>query len=350
MSDELNHFVYRALAKGVSRERIVGLLTQAGWSEQAAVQALSAYADLDCPEPVPRPRRYVSAADTITQLGRFAALYIWIGVWLWLLFRFVDLSYPDGLDDLSHSAYISSGMHWAIASLAIAYPLYLWLSYVTRRSLKDDPERRRSRMHSWLIWLTLFVTAAALLGDLASLLYHFLGGDLGIRFILRTLIVGVVAAGLFVHYRAALATDAGVAGAALANPIRWIGPAATVALLASVAAAFWIAGGPGLARDRAADRRRVDDLQAIERAVTAYQQDTHHLPGDLRVLREAHSGPGLDIADPLTGDSYQYTTSDTTHYRLCATFDVASRRHVSGRWQHGRGTHCFALKADAAQD
>src|SRR5438132_4874360 len=41
----------------------------------------------------------------------------------------------------------------------------------------------------WLIYLTLFVAALIIIGDLVSLIYNFLGGDVTIKFVLKALSV-----------------------------------------------------------------------------------------------------------------------------------------------------------------
>jgi hypothetical protein len=48
--------------------------------------------------------------------------------------------------------------------------------------------------------MTLFIAAGILIGDLISLLYSFLGGELTLRFILKSLVVGTIAGTLFMYY------------------------------------------------------------------------------------------------------------------------------------------------------
>lgn len=344
MSDELDRFVYRALEKGVARERIAAVLRETGWPDEAASKALAAYAEADCPEPVPRPRRYISAADTILHLGVFSSLYIWVSFWIWLLFIFVAVAYPDHAVSRSGVESMRSNLRWAISSLVVAYPLYLWLSQVVRRVLREDAERRRSRVRSWLIWLTLFFTAAALFGDLATLLYRFLDGEMTTRFLLKAAIVGVISAGLFTHYRAALQADGDAAGA-LRQTVRWLGPATAVALAASLAAAFWLAGSPAQARDWAFDEQRIEDLQAIGRAVDRYWKDHERLPDDLMALARTRDAGRLDLRDPVTGRQYDYTVVGERDYRLCAGFAAPSKPGDERFWRHGAARYCYELQA-----
>jgi hypothetical protein len=51
-----------------------------------------------------------------------------------------------------------------------------------------------------LTYITLFVAAGVLIGDLISLVFNFLGGELTVRFVLKVLTVGVIAGTIFGHY------------------------------------------------------------------------------------------------------------------------------------------------------
>ena len=76
IDDELLSFVRDALTRGVPRAQIEQALLQAGWAEQQAKRALAAYADLDFPVPVPRPKAYVSAREAFLYLVLFSTLYV----------------------------------------------------------------------------------------------------------------------------------------------------------------------------------------------------------------------------------------------------------------------------------
>ena len=52
-----------------------------------------------------------------------------------------------------------------------------------------------------MTYITLFVCAAVVTGVLAGLVYRFLGGELTIRFILKSLTAAGIAAGVFGYYR-----------------------------------------------------------------------------------------------------------------------------------------------------
>ena len=55
-------------------------------------------------------------------------------------------------------------------------------------------------MRRWLTYLTLFVAAAVLVGDMITLVNNVLGGELSIRFVLKVLVAAVIAGTIFGFY------------------------------------------------------------------------------------------------------------------------------------------------------
>jgi hypothetical protein len=53
----------------------------------------------------------------------------------------------------------------------------------------------------------LFVAASFLLGDVVTVVFNLLGGELTVRFILKVLTVAAIAGPVFLYYRRSLAID-----------------------------------------------------------------------------------------------------------------------------------------------
>lgn len=199
MSDPaLQHFVERALAAGVSRDDAARALEEAGWSRAQIRDALAAWADVSFVVPVPRPRPQLSARDAFLYLLLFGALFLAVGHLGALLFAFVDLALTDPLESFQRS--VRGRIRWAVSMLAVAWPVFLVLSVRTARSVDQEPARRNSAVRRWLTFLTLTVTAFVLVGDLVGLLNALLSGGLTLRFVLKALIVGVLAGAVLGYY------------------------------------------------------------------------------------------------------------------------------------------------------
>ena len=197
---ELDLFVRDALAQGASKDEIAGVLADAAWPAEQVRSALDAYADVPFRVPVPRPRPYLSAREAFLYLVLFASLYVAAWNLGRLLFDLINHAFPDPADPQYAVQRLGSSIRWATASVIIAFPVFLFVARHLARELARNPVKRLSAVRRWLTYLTLFIAAVALVGDLIALVYRLLGGELSLRFVLKVLVVGVIAGGVFGYY------------------------------------------------------------------------------------------------------------------------------------------------------
>ncbi len=199
-TQDLELFVRDALARGQSRSVIETTLTQAGWPPEQIRAALSAYADLDFPIPVPKPRPYLSAREAFLYLVLFASLY-WAAWHLGsLVFDLINRAWPDPADAPYRVVRLGESIRWSTASVIIAFPVFLFVARYLGKELARNPVKRLSAVRRWLTYLTLFVAAAVLIGDMITLVYNLLGGELTIRFVLKVLVAAIIAGTIFGYY------------------------------------------------------------------------------------------------------------------------------------------------------
>ncbi|SMR81993.1 hypothetical protein SAMN04488030_2383 [Aliiroseovarius halocynthiae] len=199
-SDQLAEFTRKAISAGKSREDIRDALSQAGWAPNEVAGALDAWADIDFPTPVPRPRPYVSAKEAFFYGIMFAALAMTAWHLVDLAHRLINHWVDDPLSDYT-SRYDLEWARWSIAALIVFAPTFLMMNRAAAKSAKLDPGKRRSGVRKWFIYVTLFFSALALLGDLTATIYALLNGDLTLRFALKALSVAVVAGTIFIYFR-----------------------------------------------------------------------------------------------------------------------------------------------------
>jgi len=198
MNEDLKQFIKSALTEKIPRPEIKQALAQAGWPEEEVASALSAYAEVDFPIPVPRQRPYLSAREAFIYLLLFLCLY-W-SAWSFgtLLFDFINHWIPDKLMQYYQTDIF--GVRRSVASLIVAFPVYFWLTMLTAKWIRRDPEKKASKIRKWLTYLTLFVAAGVIIGDLITLIYNLLAGELTLRFILKVLAVLLIAGLIFGYY------------------------------------------------------------------------------------------------------------------------------------------------------
>jgi hypothetical protein len=196
----LELFVRSALAKGLQKPDIEQGLLLAGWPAEQIKSALGLFADIAFPVPIPKPRPYLSAREAFRYLLLFMTLYLSAYYFGSLLFNFVNLKFPDpAMQNYSWNSPIEN-IRWAASFLIVAFPVFLFMSYHIQRELTQNAVKRLSTIRRWLTYLTLFSAAGFLIGDLVTLVYNALGGELTIRFIFKVLIVGVIAGTIFGFY------------------------------------------------------------------------------------------------------------------------------------------------------
>lgn len=197
---DLELFVRDALGKGQSKPSILAALTAAGWPAEQAESALDAYADVAFPVPVPKPRPYLSAREAFQYLVLFATLYITAYHLGSLLFDLINRAFPDPADPAWQAMQVGSSMRWSVASVAIAFPVFLVVARRLGKELARSPIKRLSAVRRWLTYLTLFLAAGIVIGDLITLVYNVLGGELTLRFGLKVVVVAAIAGTIFAYY------------------------------------------------------------------------------------------------------------------------------------------------------
>jgi uncharacterized membrane protein len=207
-NDELISFVRDGLARGASRAEIEDALSQAGWQAAQIRDALGGFADIPFPIPVPRPRPYVSARDAFLYLVTFSALYTVAINFGGLAFALIDRLIPDpAIDRQLAPEFLADAIRWPVSALIVATPLFLWVSSIVRREVARDPVARASKIRRWLTYMTLFVAASVLTGDVMALIYNVLGGELTTRFVLKAAVVAAISGTVFGYYLTDLRLD-----------------------------------------------------------------------------------------------------------------------------------------------
>lgn len=204
MASELQYFVKESLERGQSRKSVKDVLRKAGWPLDEISTALDTYAEVDFPVPVPRRKPYLSAREAFMYLVMFLTLYISAISFGTLLFQFINKWYPDPLLYLTPNI---SAIREAASSLIIAYPVFLFVALRLERAIRKDPEKRTSKIRKWLTYVTLFIAAGVIIGDLITLVSNLLRGDLTTPFVLKVLVVGAIAGTIFGYYLLDLRTE-----------------------------------------------------------------------------------------------------------------------------------------------
>lgn len=197
---QLEAFVKESLQSGSAKGDIAKVLEDAGWPSAQVSAALGAFADVAFPVPVPKPRPSLSARDAFLYLVMFSTLYY--GAWNLgsLLFSFIDRAFPDAASGGPGGYWTLEGQRWSTAAVIIAFPVFFFIARYIGIQIHENPFKRLSPARRWLTYLTLFVASVTLLGDVTTLIFNLLGGDLTAPFLLKVLVVAAIAGSAFSFY------------------------------------------------------------------------------------------------------------------------------------------------------
>ncbi|MBU6310370.1 hypothetical protein KGO06_00345 [Patescibacteria group bacterium] len=287
----------------------------------------------------------VGPKDFFLWLGAIVALYTSVFAFLTLAFEYVNTAFPDALS-YSYDPY-SGAIKFAIATLIVAFPLFLVLMRLIRMDIARTPEKSDLWVRRWALYLTIFIAGATIAIDLVTLVYYFLDGEITTRFVLKVLVVLLVASAGLMHFLS------DIWGYWVEYPARamYVGWAVAVLIVGTVVSGFLIIGSPMDARLYKMDEQKVYDLQSIQGQILYHYQSTGVLPEALAELSSPLSGYSVPIS--ADGTLYEYRIGDADSFELCAMFNKASRtsasmpvRGANDFWEHGEGLECFARTID----
>ncbi len=323
-------FVKAALERGESRARIREALKKAGWPDDQVDNALASFAEIDFAIPVPRPKAYGSAREAFLYIVYFSLLGMVATQIGSLAFAWIDRQFADDLTQNSYyGGWATTGMRWSVASLLVGYPIFLFLGWRLAAKKRKDAERRRSRVHAWLTYVTLIFAAGALIGDLVAVVFQFLNGELQSRFLAKAAVVGVISAAILWNYSRDVERHA--SGVDFAG--RTLALVATLITGALVAWAFTIVRSPYSARLQMADEQRLQGLIETTRLIDCHYSYAGALPESLETMSAyltdravrlpmADGCANVTPTDPATGAFYDYRAVDADTYEICADFAV----------------------------
>jgi hypothetical protein len=223
MDDKLIQFVDHARAKGLDHATIRQLLVSAGWRDKDIAEVICAH---DLEMPIPEPARATStrarggsrtaspwprrAREAFLHLLTFGALFTWTTTLVLLLFAYIDFALPDPAWRISETfrESILSIMRGQLATLIVSFPVFLILWHYLLGEVRRDPEKTKGAIRRWLAYLTLFVGAIAMAGDVMTLIYFMLEGQLTTRLVLKSTALFLISGSLVVYLALTLRSEA----------------------------------------------------------------------------------------------------------------------------------------------
>lgn len=188
------------------------LLLSGGWKDKEIAEIFCSR-ELELPMPEPTrvgspsarsPRRSGSvwprrARDAFLHLLMFGALYSCVTSLILLFFTYINFAFPDPAWRTSYAQRVEllSIIRAQLAIVIVTFPIFLVLWHFLLREVRRNPEKVAIRR--WLGYLSVFVGALMLSGDVIALIYFLLEGQLTTRFLLKAAVLFLIAGSLVLY-------------------------------------------------------------------------------------------------------------------------------------------------------
>lgn len=361
MASPLKEYIKNLLSLGKTEQEIKNVLLSAGWKDNAADEAIAEVSVegiiVAYPPPKPPSLMQHSMVEIFINLFSFLLMGAVAGAFGALFFQIINRYIADARDIATAAAGVFSpaAIHYAIAAILVAFPLYLWTLSFWFKRFTDDPEKSESRLSKWLTYIVLLIAAGTIIGDLITVIFNFLQGDFTLRFVLKALTILVIAGFIFGFYyleRRKIQYKKEVASVFFRG-LAW---AASAIVACGIIIGFFAGGSPSQAKLRQLDLNTIFNLQRISSAINNYAASQSQLPADLPTLQANPSYSGEFYGIPQeTLNSYSYRIVSDTRYELCASFNLStvdepvSDQYYSSdpNWgRHDAGYVCRSLNAN----
>jgi uncharacterized membrane protein SirB2 len=337
----IEQYVSEKLKAGADIESLRRTLLAVGWKEDTVEASIGkALVAQGVPSPegvVQNGGRRAAAVEVVVNFFSFVLLGIVstaVGI---LYFGIIDKYFPDPLWYSYSYQSNTASVHYAIAALLVAFPLYILAVRLWFRRFREDNEKEESKLSKWLTYIVLLIAAIVIVGDLITVIFNFLQGETSARFFLKALTVLVIAGTVFGFYfleRKKIQYKKDIPRKTFFNFGYGIG----IFVLTGIVLGFFAAGTPAVERMRQLDQQRANDLRSLANCVTQFANERGVLPGTLRELEEStqYAYCSMNRFDPVTREEYGYTVLTPLavdplqknvkegSIELCATFDQQS--------------------------
>ena len=366
--DYFLRYVIKLIKTGSTKTQIKEQLLAVGWSD-SQIDAVYSKALIELGTPVPNNAmqstfgKKSSTVEIALNLFSFILLGIVATALGTLFYQIINKYFPDALSVSYYSNKISTdAIHYSIAALFIAFPIYYASMRLWFRSFSRDEGKTETKLTKWLTYLVLLVVSIMIIGDLIATVFTFLQGEISARFFLKALTIFIISAIIFSFYfleRKKIQYRNSISG----NIFKYFGLVVSSIVVVGIILGFFVGGSPATERKRGFDSQRVEDLSSLANCIENYAEDFKKLPTSLKMFQEnSNYSRCAKKKDPETGASYSYriiTASKVSgtiregKFELCANFSLPSDDTLtenkyyyggSGNWsEHSAGLECDAV-------
>lgn len=316
----------------------------------------------------------VKAGETAINILSFVALGFVISSFITLCFTTINYIFKDVISDSSYYSdkYTYQTINYAVAVILVAFPIYFFSARFWLSVFRKDPDKKEDGLTKFVTYLVLIFSIIVLAGDLVTIIYNFLQGELSARFFLKALTILITACFVFGFYffeRKRVQYKKDVPSVVFYA----FGIIFVTSIVISMIAAFFVTGSPSTQRKRAFDDIRSENLKDIAYCIKNNYEATT-LKNSINVFDDftmdeimKNSCSNLETSDPVTKEKYEikFLKDDGLKdgkvnmiFQTCANFDLSTLSNdeikkenssISNNidyLKHSAGKYCFKNKIE----
>lgn len=245
------------------------------------------------------------------------------------------------------SGFSNSAAKYGIASLVISAPIFFYLSWLIAKYLWSGKIHEDSLVRKWLSYVVLFVAAGTIIGDLITLIFNVLDGTAIPRFLLKVLVIILIAGSIFGFYLWDMRKK-DMSGKSYKEN-RLIAYVYGLVVLIVFISGFFIIDSPVSARNRILNQNIINEMQQAQYEVDSYYQLNKKLPNTIADLNNTM------IKENFGKFAIIYKKTGTDTYNFCANFSssyaddskYSDNRYYQQTWNYEKGNFCLDRRVNS---
>ena len=236
----------------------------------------------------------------------------------------------------SYSLFDQNTVKFGLASIVIATPVFLFVSFLIHKFLFEGKIKKDSRVRKWTTYVALFVALVTMLTNLVYLVFALLTEVSSLASVLKIFSVFLIAGGIFAYYFWDIRKKE-------TEGIKYVkekifGWFFLATILFVFVFSLFIIDNPVEIKNKEDDAMLISKLDTIPQNIEAYFSQKGVLPANLKEINSS----GNSASPYIDGTMISYEKIGQYSYKLCAAFKSSNLKDVSANdWQHDKGVKCF---------
>ncbi|GEM_PF-1563697 len=207
ITPEIQDYVTKKKAEGISDEVIKANLLSVGWPENQITEALAGEvktSDIPLPKIPTPPAQTGTMWDSFQHILMFISMYVLYISLALMIHQYIDKWAPGVTNNpyasFAYDSYNTILLRIYMAALIVSFPLFSFFFIKITKHTKENPNIKNMVARKLLTYGTLVVTFIVVLVNVVQAVYGFLEGNVTFNFVLHFLNTVGLSSIIFIYY------------------------------------------------------------------------------------------------------------------------------------------------------